>query len=281
MLFKLSVEKTKGAALARVWNFLELGTLPRNAAAHMEPWYDRLVTTGSVCDAPHPGRPVLSDELAREAADIIRAGRTIVVSNSGKPDDVKHHWFRSFGEALRQSPRLQQILACSGVSVDTLLARIHQVAPDLKKSRVHMKLALDATRIAARLKCAKWFNSQLATDPDFLSKCMWIDQVKIWLFGGNPMDVSVWHDAHAGDFDACIPCCGAVDAKPMHICIYVAVNAQCGLVFWQYVTGCSKGWPRQAWPGLPYADERLDRTGRWVGCFILFTGVQGGAPAAD
>lgn len=258
LLYKFEVEETKGEALERVWNFLKLGDIPRNAESWMEPWYDRLVATGSVHDAPHPGHPLLSDALAREAADIIRAGHTIVVSKRGQPDDVKHYWFRSWGEALRRSPRLQQILASSGVTADTLFARIHKVAPDLKKSRVHMKLALDATRIASRVKCAKWFNSQLAQDPKFLDQCVWIDQVKIWLFGGKAMDVSVWHPAHAADFDACIPCCGAVDAKPMHICIYVAVNALGGLVFWQYVTGCSKGWLRKAWPDLPYADERLD-----------------------
>ena len=268
LLYKLSLEKTKGAALERVWEFLSLGTPPPNATAHMQTWFDRLVTTGSVTDAPHPGHPLLSEEDAREAAGILKAGYTVTVSKKGKPDDVKHFWFRSLGEALSRSPRLQQILTSSGVSADTLLARMHAADPDLKKSRVHMKLALDAKRIASRLKCAKWFNAELEKDREFLDQCVWIDQVKIWLFGGKAMDVSVYHDAHAADFDACIPCCGAVDAKPMHICIYLAVNAKCGVVFWQYVTGCSKGWLRKAWPGLPYADERLDPDWKVSGVFV-------------
>lgn len=121
-----------------------------------------------------------------------------------------------------------------------------------------MKLALDAAHMALRRTCAEWFLQHLAADPLFLNRCVWIDQVKIWLFGGKVTDVHVWHSANDEGFDACFPCCGDVASKAVHICTYVAVHATLGLVFYQYVSGTAKGITRKLWPGLPNAATRVD-----------------------
>lgn len=258
LLVGMNIHGTKQAALDAVWEHLSLGDMPERADKHMDFWFKRLTSTGSVLDAPHPGRPILSDALALEAATILKTGYFLTTRHAGQPDEVKHFWFRSLGEAVRQAPRFAEILRSTGVSLDTLLTRMHHVSPDLKYSRVHMKLALNAGVQAARAACAQWFLDKLAANPNFLNQVVWIDQVKLWLFGGKAEDVHVWHGAHDAGFDACIPCCGSLQSKSIHICLYVAVHAQLGLVFYQYVSGTVKGITRKKWGRLPNAADRQD-----------------------
>lgn len=275
VLHAMTADLTQAVALQRVWEHFGLGAPPSNAAAHMHTWYDRLVSTGSVLDAPHPGHPKLTDEAAREAAGILKAGYFITVHRGRAPAEEKHFWFVSIGEALRRSPRLAAIMAAAGVTPDTLLTRIHTADPSLRKSKLHMKLALDAARMSMRQICAKWFLNHIANEPQFLNSVIWIDQVKLWLFGGNSNSVGVWHSAHDAGFDVCIPCCGAVHVPAMHVCLYAAVHATLGLVFFQYVSGTVKDWGRVHWPRLPGAEERADpdyKVRGWPAAYMLVWG---------
>lgn len=80
----------------------------------------------------------------------------------------------------------------------------------------------------------------------------------LYPFGNNDVDVNVWHDAHDKDFQVVIPCAGRINTHAVHVCIYVAVHAQLGLVFWQFVTGTTSGWQAVIWPGTHGAEERKD-----------------------
>lgn len=200
----------------------------------------------------------MTDEVALEAANIIKGGYTVAVKHGRGLTELKHYYFTSIGQAIRTQPYLANLLHHYQIDKKYLLQRIHDVMPHLVWSKIDIKPAFTAAQKLARQVCARWFLSRLATNPNFLDEVVWIDQVKIWLFGNNELTVKAWHEAHDKGFQVVVPCSGTVSAKAIHVCIYVAVHAKLGLVFWQYVSGTANGWTRVIWPGTHGEAERRD-----------------------
>lgn len=249
---------TLNAALEAAWAKHEKGAVPDNAYRHAKDWYDRLLQEGNVFSHRPKGHPIIPNDEALVAANLIKGGYTVEVKHKEGPPEVKHYYFTSIGHAIRTVPHLANMLKNYQVDKKYLLSRIHDVMPSLVWSKIDIKPAFSAAQRELRRKCARWFLNELQSNPNFLDEVVWIDQVKVWLFGGNDLSVNAWHDAHDKGFQAVVPCSGKISSTAMHVCIYVAVHAKLGLVFWQYVSGTVTGWKPMLWPGAHGEAERRD-----------------------
>lgn len=263
-----------------LWDYYMEEQRPHGIERWGTTWAHKLLTEGSVLDAPHPGHPIIPNEVAVEAAKLLAQGYTAGSAQPGDGAPNKHFWFHSIGEAVRLVPRLGEIIAQYSVDKHHLLRRIHEVQPTLLLSKVHIKALLSAPQRNLRKICAAWFLARLAADPHFLDKVVWIDQVKVWLFSGQPGSVKVWHDAHAEGWEVLVSCCGAATAKPVRLCLYAAVNAIMGLVFFQFTTDTSRGVELEKYKGSPGAVERRDPTWK-VRLFLWLLHVEGWGGRAD
>lgn len=249
---------TISSALAAMWPLYGDGAVPAGIERHASLWAERLMQGGSVLDAPHPGHRIVPDAVALEAANLLVQGHTVQLTLTGGRTITKHYWFHSIGDAIRRVPRLAAILLEYDIDKRHLLSRIHDVKPHLRYSKVHVKALLSAVQREARQVCANWFLARIAADPNFLNSVVWIDQVKVWLFGGQPGDIKVWHEAHGDGWDVVVNCCGGVNSKPIKLSLYAFVHATLGLVFFQFVTGTHKKIRAKLWPGYPGEERRAD-----------------------
>lgn len=249
---------TKRAALEAVWVEELVGPIPGNWTRHMREWYDRFYATGSVLRAVADPRHVLPDEVARRAADLVKAGYFVPATYDGQPAGQMHMWFRTIADAIQRVPELAQIVLEYGIDAKHLLRRMHDVDPKLKWRPIDGKGLLTAEQMAKRRTCAQWFLQQMHETPHFLDGVVWIDQVKLWLFGGVAGAVHVWKDVGKQGWNMVVPSCGSVSAKAMHVCMYVAVHAKLGLVYFQYVKGTVGGWKRKMWRGTPGQERTID-----------------------
>lgn len=201
-------------AMARCWDAAALGTPPTHVLKAMKKWSKKFTKEGTVRTARARRKPRLPDAVAKEAADLVEAGYWVTAAHGPAKGHKVRLWYTTINEAVRRVPRLQEILAEYGVRAPHLRKRMCGIDPELRWGRLDIKGALDAPHRAERRGCAEWYEERLATDPAFLDSIVWIDEVKVQLFGGRPKDVSVWRAAHAAGFDEVIPCCGATHSPP-------------------------------------------------------------------
>lgn len=251
------------AAVEKTWAE-ELGAVPPGAVHHCKKWFDRLQETCTVADGPGRGRKhKLPDAVALEAARLVKAGLEVQPVHGGRALDKRRIWFHTIDEAVRHVPRLGQILDTFEIKVDHLVRRMHEVDKGLHWATLDIKGALSAEHTAARQKYAADLLARIAADPTLLDRFVWVDEVKIWLFGGNSKNVHVWCDAHDEGVHLVLPGCGKLGSRPVRVSMYVAVNAKLGLVGFQYTTpttGFPETWKQQAYARAPGAADRADPT---------------------
>lgn len=187
---------TLNTAMEKAWAQHEKGEVPANAYRHAMDWYDRLLQEGSVFSHRPKGRPIIPDDEALVAANLIKGGYTVQATHKGGPPEVRHYYFTSIGHAIRTLPHLPNMLRNYKVDKKYLLSSNHDVMPSLVWSKIDIKPAFSAAQLEVRRTCAHWFLTELQSNPNFLDEVVWIDQVKVWLFGGNDLSVNAWHDAH-------------------------------------------------------------------------------------
>jgi hypothetical protein len=258
MLKEKGFFKSFEAALRELWSAEELGPQPPGAVHYCKHWWQRLWETGSVHTAPHPGNPILPNAVAAEAARIVREGFISPATHGGQAAGQRPCGFTSLGQAIRMRPQLAQLLAEYGIDKRHLLRRMHEADPTLHWGRVDAKGELSAVQRAARRTCAQWLLAKIENDAHFLDRVIFLDEVKIWLFGGKAEDIHVWMGARDQGWRVTVPCCGPVNSGPLHVCLYVAVNAKLGGFYSQSVAGSTRGWPKKKYAGAPLAEEDRD-----------------------
>jgi hypothetical protein len=221
-----------------------------------------LESEAGVEDAAGRGRKVkLPDEVATEAAKLVKAGFEVRPVRGSQSLPARRNGFHTIGDAVRRVPRLKEILDNYDITADHLLRRMHAVDPGLHWGRVDVKAALTDAHKLTRLTYARKVLALIAQDPSFLDFVVWVDEVKIWLFSGKASDVHVWCDAHDQGVRLVVPGCGTVGGKPVIVALYAAVNAKLGLVGWQYTyptTGFPDKWQQRAYGRIAGAAERRD-----------------------
>lgn len=249
---------TLAEAAAKLWRE-EWGDMPPSAVRHCKTWRDRLEETGAVLDAPGRGRPhKLPDDVAREAALLVKAGYEVTPTRGREKLPARRMWFHTIDEAIRLTPRLLDILGEFDISPDHLLRRMHEVDPGLRWRRLDVKVLLSKELREERQRYARAMLERLEREPDLLRRIVWIDQVKIWFWGGKATDVHVWCDAYDEQVDLVVPGCGKLGGKPLCVSLYHGVNAALGAVAHQYTpptTGFPEEWRQKMYARLPdYAD---------------------------
>lgn len=262
-------------ALKELWP-KEWRAMPPSAPDHCKKWRDRLFESASVDDAPGRGRPhKLPDEVALEASGLVKAGYEITPMRGRERLPARRMYFHSIEEAVRLVPRLKHIMDTYEVSTDHLLRRMHEVDPRLHWGRMDIKALLPEGHKATRLAYARDLLDRIAKDPTFLNRVVWIDEVKIWFFGGKSTDVHVWCDAHDQGVHIVVGGCGAIGSPKLCVSLYAAVNAVLGLVAFQYspsTTGFPQDWKQKVYWRHRDAAERQDEDYevRVVGWNIMF-----------
>ena len=238
------------------------GGPPKSAVKHCKHWYERLLVDGSVFDRPRRlGWRKLPDATALEAAKLVKEGVLVSVVHRHDGPPIRRVWFHSLDDAIRHVPRLRAIMTQFQVTPDYLLHRMHEVDKGLHWGKLDIKGTLKEEHKSERKRYAADLLACINADPLFLDRFVWVDEVKIWLFGGSSSDVCVWCDAHDEGVHLVVPGCGKVGAKPTRVCMYTAVNAKLGLVGFQYThptTGFPDTWKQEAYPGAPGAKYRAD-----------------------
>jgi hypothetical protein len=226
-------------------------------------WHKRLLDTGGVEALPRGRKePILLDDEVLEASGLIKAGHVVTVqcTRGGTRKEVVP--FHTIGDAVRALPPLQKLLHRKGVTQKHLLRRLHEVDANLKWVKWHSRRALKARHKVERQNCAKWLLAEHAKDPEFLQHVVWIDEFKADLFDGCPQEVRGWCDRGGDGVDAVAPVPGLADPKRVHVCCYVAVSGDLGLVAFQFTTGTTElrtGWPlNKLPPGLEGAETADD-----------------------
>jgi hypothetical protein len=261
-------------ALEALWD-KGWGVVPPSAEKHCNKWRKRLFETAGVEDAAGRGRhATLPDEEAREASELVKAGYEVTPMRGKERLPARRIYFHSIEEAVRRVPRLQHIMSEHDISTEHLLRRMHAVDPRLHWGRMDVKVLLSKERMAERLVYAQRLQALIAQDPAYLDMVIWIDEVKIWFFGGRSTDVHVWCDAHDQGVHMVVPGCGKLGGAPLCVGLYAAVNAVLGLVAVQYspsTTGFPEDWPQKVYGRLKDAKDRKDADYEvgWVGWNIM------------
>jgi hypothetical protein len=237
--------------------------VPKPSYTKCAKWHQRLLDTGGVEALPR-GRhePTLTDEEVKAASDLIKAGHAVTVQRKRRGTRQEVLPFHTIGDAVLALPQLQDLLKTKGVSMKHLLRRLHEVDTDLKWVKQQARRTLLPKYKEERQKCAEWLLAEHAKDPNFLRRVVWIDEFKADLFDGNPQDVRGWYDRRDDGVDAVAPVPGLANPKRVHVCCYVAVSADLGLVAFQFTSGTTElrtGWPLNKLPaGLEGAETADD-----------------------
>lgn len=204
---------------------------------------------GSVCTSPHPGRPpIIKDtKLLQTCADQLKAGYTFCYHG----EELLRH-FMSIEEAVDTIPLLQETVQQHHVTPQHLLKRMHAVDPGLAWKEVQFRKRLKAQDKQLRRRTARELLRDMTHDA--LMDTVFVDAKKCWV---SLEGTHVWMDVHDNPemTDPRVPNEG--NAYPM--CWYVAVNAQVGLVWFDFVTGTGKPFTRLD-PFMEEAVPEEDRT---------------------
>jgi len=113
---------------------------------YLQTWWNHFLETGSVADAGRAGRPrKVKDEHAREAAQIIKDGKEITHVEKGQTVRHRVH-YTSIGEAILESPRLQEICNTYDLDGEQLLHAMHHAGPSLVRRKLFFKHAFTHTQ---------------------------------------------------------------------------------------------------------------------------------------
>lgn len=200
LYFDISIPK----AIEAVWDDAVLGECPPNADRHAGNWWDRLDKTAGVEDAQRGSRSKkLSDDWVQEVAVRVMAGYVVRTTKGIN----KRMFYHTLAEALEHMDDVRELLLLKDISKQHLLKRMHDMMPNLKWGRSDMKRELSTAQKEARRTCAAWYLNQHRNNPNFLQDVIMIDEVKVWFFGGDEKDVTVWYDAHSAEAHMVVPGC--------------------------------------------------------------------------
>ncbi len=243
--------------LARVW-LKDLGEsaseCARKAARNVKAWLDSWMETEGLSGAPHPGpTPKVPTNRAEELGLLMMNGKVYDIFKAGAERRTVRIYYPSWAAAFHGMPELDAACEEFNCTRDTLKAAILNACPALVYAPLHVRPGLSAEHITRRRECAQ---ELAALPPEFWQRVVFVDETKIVLLGNSPTDVKVWRDAAGPDSDAVLHV-GGVGAKPRRICLYAAVNAQLGLVAFQFTTGTTdlgEGWDREPIKDVDTAD---------------------------
>jgi hypothetical protein len=123
---------------------------------YLRTWWGHWIENGSVDDAHRSGRSRKCNEKeALEAAQICKEGK--LVEEKVKGNTVQHRvHFTSLGEAIRESPRLKEIMNNNGLKFsDQLLHAMHDADPSLVRRKLFFKHSFTTQELQERVDYAK------------------------------------------------------------------------------------------------------------------------------
>lgn len=209
---------------------------------YLRTWWDHFVHSGSVADADRSGRPrKVKDEHAKEAAQIIKDGKEITHVEKGQTVRHRVH-YTSIGEAIRESPRLQEICNTYDLDGEQLLHAMHHADPSLVRRKLFFKHAFTPSELKARMDYAALCLRAQQIWGNLLSNTIFIDESSIVIDKLTASDVWVWCDKHDLDFSDVVPRQLPKGGK-VTIRFIVAVSAhpafahRGGLVYMDFTTG--------------------------------------------
>jgi hypothetical protein len=209
---------------------------------YLKTWWDHFLTKGSVADDARAGRPhKVNTADAQEAAQIIKDGKEVAHVHRGKTQVHRVH-YTSIREAIRESPRLQDICHKYNISAEELLNAMHQADPSLVRRKMFFKHAFTPSELEQRMQFASWCTMQEEQYGDLLSNTIFIDESSIVIDKSTTSDVWVWCDKHDLNFsDVCprkLPKEGRVK---LHFIVAVSAHPafadRGGLVYMDFTTG--------------------------------------------
>lgn len=225
-------------------------TVLENEPAHLrEPasdfvkrWYQNFRTKGNVDDAQRSGRPPkIPDSKAREAAEIVSRGYYVERTISHQRV-VERKYFSTMAEAVAYNATLQHTLRTYTATHEQLLDAIHRVAPEVVHRRVTFRHQLSPAEMGKRTSVAAGLLARYHTDPNLLTRMVFIDETTILTHSLKHEHIEVWvnstdptfHDFHGVPGKAWNPVkvhvIAAVTAHPYY-------QGSGGLVYVDFTTG--------------------------------------------
>lgn len=210
-------------------------------------WWGKFITTGNLADAHRSGRPpLLPDEVALEAAELVKAGRWVPMKPTSK-GIVKQLPFRSIPQAIQQVPELHDICQQYGLDSKQLREAMVRVDDDLTFHVERFKFTFSAERLEGRqnfcLARLGWLDLSLPAATYQLERMVWWDEggvaisalqrksIRVWGSKAGLRECDVIHlPAVKGQEDCKIHFVMAVSSHPA----YSSTN---GLVYFEFTTG--------------------------------------------
>jgi hypothetical protein len=219
----------------------------RNKAGFIRNNSKKFLKYGTVLDRVvervHSKQPMVPDDVARQAAALVKAGYKTEVEVPlpgplvGTEKIQLQLFYGSITEAAEREPRLAAILKKYDVSSHQLLQRMCAVDPSMARRVVHFKMAHTYQQRYARQQQAAANLQAAEADPNWLQRIVWVDECCIWLVPGNQISKKVWVDAHDKRVHAVIPCPLLGSSKPVKVRVIAAVNYHLGAFFLEFTTG--------------------------------------------
>lgn len=209
---------------------------------NLKRWWHHFLFKGSVADDDRPGRPhKVNTADALEAAQIIKDGKEVTHVHRGRTQVHRVH-YTSIREAIRESPRLQDICSKYEISAEELLHAMHDADPSLVRRKMFFKHAFTPSELEQRMTFAAWCKLQQERYGDLLTNTIFIDESSIVIDKSTTSDVWVWCDKHdLNSSDVCprkLPREGYVK---VHFIVAVSAHpafvARGGLVYMDFTTG--------------------------------------------
>ena len=223
---------------------------PPHTVTYAPGWLDVLLETGALDGKRRTGpEHKVPLEEARDAATQLMDGSVVTVLQPGKEPKQARIRFTSIARAREYLPILNHLIDKYEVTEETLMDRMKEARPDLVYALQRVKYNLSDAHKRERQTTA---TALAGAPPSFLKTVVWVDETKIIVLGDNPKDVHVWRSKECADAD-CVIHIGGFGSKPVKICLYAAVNAELGLVAYQFTTGTTGlgvTWPRARFPGI-------------------------------
>jgi hypothetical protein len=167
----------------------------------LKTWWEHWIDNGSVADEARSGRPNKCNTAdALEAAQICKDGKLVDVKEKGRKVQHRVH-FTSLAEAIRERPRLGEIMANIGLKYpEQLLHAMHLAEPSLVRRKLFFKHSFTEQELQERMDYAKWCLNKLSVEPDFLQHTIYIDESSFIVDKYTESDVWVWCDKHDLNF---------------------------------------------------------------------------------
>lgn len=214
---------------------------------YLRTWWGHWIENGSVDDAHRSGRSRKCNEKeALEAAQICKEGK--LVEEKVKGNTVQHRvHFTSLGEAIRESPRLKEIMNNNGLKFsDQLLHAMHDADPSLVRRKLFFKHSFTTQELQERVDYAKHCLGIQEGWPAFLNHTIYIDESSFTVDKYTESDVFVWCDKHDLNFSDVVPRKLKKGHKHVTVKFIVAVTAhpafahRGGVVYMEFTTGTTK-----------------------------------------